>query len=319
MFQSKSLNKKLLLVLCSTSIIPLILLSGILLYYINQGFSTFIKQNQESTKQSIINNLDLASKELLDLTKILADDNGLINAFRSMDRDSLSNNVQSIFNRLQEEHGLNVFEFGNKKGIVYFRGHNPEKFGDNKSDVAAIQATLNGEALSGFEFGSSGLAIRAFAPIKYNNEIIGTLQTGIDDQFLANLSQTNQGVQLNLYNQTGEMIVSSEKDQVGKTLSDQSLIKQVLSGKEYSNEYKNTLETFLPMYDPTKTEVIGIIGITQDISIIKQVKTATTWITIIVLGLTLLIVSILAVIFSKSISQPMKQLAYFMNDIAGGN
>jgi methyl-accepting chemotaxis protein len=318
MLQTKSLNKKLLLILCSTSIIPLILLSGILLYYSNQGFSTLINQSQESTKQSVINSLDLASQELLDLTKIYAQDPKLIEAFRSNDRDSLASTAKSFFDRLQEEQKLNVFEFGDKNGMVYFRGHNPGKFGDDKSDLPAIQATLNGEDLSGFEFGSSGLAIRAFAPIRYNNETIGTLQTGVDDQFLKNLSQTNDGVQLDLYNGTGETIVSSNKEHIGTILTDQALIKHVLSGKEIVQENGEALRTFIPMYDPTKTKAIGIIGITQDISIIKQVETTTKWVTVIVVGLTLLLVSIIAFFFSKSISHPIKQLAYFMNELAKG-
>ncbi|QGQ44122.1 methyl-accepting chemotaxis protein [Metabacillus sediminilitoris] len=318
MLQTKSLNKKLLFTLCSTSIIPLTLLSGILLYYSNQGFSTLINQSQESTKQSVINSLDIASKELLDLTKIYAQDPELIEAFRSNDRDSLASTAKSFFDRLQEEQNLNVFEFGDKNGMVYFRGHNPGKFGDDKSDLPAIQATLNGEDLSGFEFGSSGLAIRAFAPIRYNNETIGTLQTGVDDQFLKNLSQTNDGVQLDLYNGTGESIVSSNKEHIGTILTDQALIKRVLSGKEIVQENGEALRTFIPMYDPTKTKAIGIIGITQDISIIKQVETTTKWVTVIVVGLTLLLVSIIAFFFSKSISHPIKQLAYFMNELAKG-
>lgn len=318
MFKLKSLNKKLLLVLCSTSIIPLILLSCTLLYNIDQSFSTLTKQSQESTKLSVINSLDISSKELLELTKIYAQDKELIDTFRSRAQDSLALEVQPIFDRLQKEQNLNVFEFGDENGVVFFRGHNPEKFGDDKSELAAIQATLNGRELSGFEFGSSGLAVRAFVPIKYNNKIIGTLQTGIDDHFLEKITQTIQGVHLNLYNQSGETIVSSEKDHVGTFLKDQATIEKVLSGKEISIENGESLQTIIPMYDPTKTEVIGMIEIKQDISIIKQVDQTTKWVTFIVVGLTLLCITIVAFIFSISISRPIKQIAYFMDELAKG-
>ena len=73
------------------------------------------------------------------------------------------------------------------------------------------------------------------------------------------------------------------------------------------------------MYDPTKTVVIGMIGITQDISIIKQVGQTTTFISFIVLGLTLLFVTIVALLFSRSISLPIKQVAYFMDELSKGN
>ena len=319
MFKHPSLNKKLLLVLCSTAIIPLVLLSGILLFNIDRGFSTLTKQTQESTKNSVINSLDIASMELLELTKLYAQDKELIDTFRTSTRDSLAVEVQPIFDRLHKEQKLSVFEFGDEHGIVSFRGHNPAKFGDDKGELAAIQATLNGEELSGFEFGSSGLAVRAFVPIKYNNEIIGTLQTGIDDHFLEKITQSIQGVQLNLYNEKGETIASSNNDQVGTFLKDQATIDKVLSGTEVSLDNEESLQTFIPMYDPTKTVVIGMIGIAQDISIIKQVGQTTTFITFIVLGLTLLIVTIVALLFSRSISHPIKQVAYFMDELAKGN
>lgn len=319
MFKHPSLNKKLLLVLCSTAIIPLVLLSGILLFNVDRGFSTLTKQTQESTKSSVINSLDIASMELLELTKIYAQDRELIDTFRTSTRDSLAVEVQPIFDRLHKEQKLSVFEFGDEHGIVSFRGHNPAKFGDDKGGLAAIQATLNGEELSGFEFGSSGLAVRAFVPIKYNNEIIGTLQTGIDDHFLEKITHSIQGVQLNLYNEKGETIASSNNDQVGTYLKDQATIDKVLSGAEISLDNENSLQTFIPMYDPTKTVVIGMIGITQDISIIKQVDQTTTLITFIVLGLTLLLVTIVALLFSRSISHPIKHVAYFMDELAKGN
>jgi methyl-accepting chemotaxis protein len=319
MFKHLSLNKKLLLVLCSTAIIPLVLLSGILLFNIDRGFSTLTEQTQESTKNSVINSLDIASMELLELTKLHAEDKELIDIFRTSTRDSLAVEVQPIFDRLHKEQKLSVFEFGDEHGIVSFRGHNPAKFGDDKGELAAIQATLDGEELSGFEFGSSGLAVRAFVPIKYNNEIIGTLQTGIDDHFLEKITQSIQGVQLNLYNEKGETIASSNKDQVGTFLKDQATIDKVLSGTEISLDNEKSLQTFIPMYDPTKTVVIGMIGIAQDISIIKQVDQTTTFITFIVLGLTLLIVTIVALLFSRSISHPIKQVAYFMDELAKGN
>ena len=65
---------------------------------------------------------------------------------------------------------LNVFEFGDTSGIVSLRGHNPEKHGDDKSGLSAIQSALDGQSISGFEFGSSGLSVRAFVPVIHNND-----------------------------------------------------------------------------------------------------------------------------------------------------
>ncbi|KAB7705600.1 HAMP domain-containing protein [Bacillus aerolatus] len=318
MVKLKSLNTKLFIILLTTSIIPLLLLSAILLHNANQGFSTLTKQSQQSTKQSVVNSLDLASKDLLELTKIYAQDQELIAAFKTNNREQLAGKVKPVFERLKEEQQLSVFELGSKDGIVFLRGHNPEKYGDDKSDLTAIQAALNEEEISGFEFGNSGLAVRAFVPIIHNNEMIGTLQTGIDEGFLKQLTEAVQGVQLNLYNESGETVVSSEKENVGDQLDDQSIMDKVLSGKEVSMEKGESLQTYVPMFDPTKTEVIGMIGILQDISVINEAGDKMTLLTLIVGGITLLCLITVAYLFSRSISQPIKQVTHFMDEFARG-
>ncbi|WP_449727748.1 methyl-accepting chemotaxis protein [Bacillus lumedeiriae] len=293
-------------------------LSAILLYNANQTFSALTAQSQQSTKQSIVHRLDLAAAELLDVTKIYAGDEELIGAFKTNNRELLAAKALPIFDRLQKEHGLSVFEFGNTAGIVFLRGHNPQKYGDNKGEMAAIQAALHKEEISGFEFGNSGLAVRAFAPLIVNNKVIGTLQTGIDEGFLKQLIESSQGVELNLHNVSGEIVVSSEKERVGEKLNDQAVMDNVLSGKEVSVEQGDFLRTYVPMFDPTKTEVIGAIGISQDLSIINEADHKMTLLTIIVGSITLVCLIVIAFLFSRSISEPIKRVAYFMDDFAKG-
>lgn len=314
----RSLSTKLFIILLAVSIIPLFLLSAILLYNATQTFSTLTQQSQQSTAQSVVRNLELTSAELLDLTKRYSEDKELISAFQTNNREILSTKALPVFKRLEKEHHISLFEFGSKEGTVFFRGHNPQKYGDDKSNLLAVQNALNGKEVSGFEFGSSGLAVRAFAPLKINNEVIGTIQMGIDGDFLKRLTETIQGVQLNLYNSSGEVVVSSDKDSIGGQLNNPEIMKKVLSGKKVSVKEEDSLQTYIPMFDPTKTEVIGMIEISQDISVIAQADQRMTFLTLIIGGITLLCLVVVAFLFSRSISGPIKKAAYFMDEFAQG-
>lgn len=318
LFRFKSLSNKLFIILLVTSIVPLLILSVILLYNADQAFSALTQQSQQSTKQSVVHSLGLSSTELLDLAQKYSQDKELVNAFRTNNREVLSAKVLPIFERLKEEHNISVFEFGDTDGAVFLRGHNPAKHGDDKSELPAVQDALNGEEVSGFEFGNSGLAVRAFVPLKLNDKIIGTLQLGIDQNFLKELTETVQGVQLNLYNQSGEVMVSSAPENVGQQLNNTAIINKVLSGKEASIEKGKFLQTYIPMFDPTKTEVIGMVEISQDIAVIVKADRKMTLLTFIVGGVTLLCLVIAAFLFSRSISEPIKKVAYFMDEFSRG-
>ncbi|WP_176713676.1 methyl-accepting chemotaxis protein [Pseudobacillus wudalianchiensis] len=318
MFRLKTLSNKLFIILLATSIIPLLILSIILLYNTDQAFSALTQQSQQSTKQSVVQSLERSSTELLDLAKKYSHDKELVRAFQTNNREQLLAKIRPIFERLQEEHHISVFEFGETDGTVFLRGHNPQKYGDDKSELPAIQDALEGKGAAGFEFGNSGLAVRAFMPLEANNKVIGTLQMGIDQDFLKGLAETVQGVQLNLYNPSGEVMVSSTPENVGKQLDDTAVINKVLTGKEASIEKGEFLQTYIPMFDPTKTEVIGIVEISQDISVIVKADHKMTLLTFIVGGVTLLCLIIASLLFSRSISEPIKKAAYFMDEFARG-
>ncbi|MED4716973.1 methyl-accepting chemotaxis protein [Bacillus badius] len=318
MFKLTSLRTKVFVVLLSFSIIPLLLLSFVLLSHANRAFSVFTQQSEQSTKQSVVKSLERTSTELLDLTKRYGQDEELVRAFKTNNRAMLAAKVQPVFERLQKEHSVSVFEFGSKKGNVFLRGHNLEKHGDDKSKLPAVQKALKGESVSGFEFGNSGLAVRAFAPIMFNHEVIGTLQMGIDSNFLQQLKETAQGGDIQLYNPSGEVVLSSVQENTGKQLTDTSITDKVLSGKEVSIKKGNFLHTYLPMFDPTKTEVIGMIEIAQDLSVIAEAQQKMITLALMIGGFTLLCAVAAAFLFSRSIAEPIQKAANFMDEFSKG-
>ncbi|MET3504242.1 methyl-accepting chemotaxis protein [Halalkalibacter oceani] len=313
-----SIRSKLFTIFLLVSLVPLLCVSIFFYTEMQSGFSRLLTENKNETKATVSLQLNQAATDLLTLTSLYANDVELKEAFLNHDREQLHLSMQHMYTRLQAEHGIDVFEFGDSAGNVFYRAHNPEKFGDDKSGMAVIQSALNGEELAGFEFGNSGLAVRAFVPIKVDNETIGTLQTGLSSTFLNSITDSLQRVDLNIFNTDGEIMVSSHDDVIDSRLNE-PLIEKVMRGEEVTEDRGNLRETYIPLFDPTQSEVIGIINFNQDESIIGQFQNRIVLILFIVLGITVLAISFIAWAISRSFSKPIQDVTEVMDEIAKGN
>ncbi|WP_449619943.1 methyl-accepting chemotaxis protein [Robertmurraya sp. Marseille-Q9965] len=314
---TKNLSRKILSLLFLTAVLPLILVTSITFVLNNKGFSELNHTELESSRNSISAQFEVYFDKLLVLSKKYAANQQLIDAVKSGDQEKIASTSNDIFTRLKEEHDLEIFEIGNFDGVVLYRAHNPAKHGDNKSDDPALQLAAEGKEIAGFNIGSSGLNIRAFVPIQENGKTIGTLQTGLDDTFLQNVIKSVDGVGISLYDDKGTALLTTEEDNNQKI--NKSIFEQVASGKSITEEKGDFLYTYMPLFEPTNTHIIGIMEITEDISNVNELAKKNLIITAIVLASTLLAVIILSILFSRSITRPVKQIVSQMKEISEGN
>ncbi|WP_337017014.1 methyl-accepting chemotaxis protein [Oceanobacillus massiliensis] len=318
-FKMNSLKKKLLSIFLILTILPLVVTIVVIFFTTSNGFNKLITEQQSDMEQIIQTEFDNVALELQDITEIYSQNLEYVEAFHAGDRETLLNLVNGIYSRLFSEHGIDVIEYGDTSGIVFLRGHEPTQFGDDKSGVEAIQHALNGESISGFEFGDSGLSVRAFSPIMYNKEIIGTLQMGVDDRFLEKMNEKFKGVTIDLYNAEGAIVDSSLDDNIGGTLDDAETLNAVIDGEKVSEYDDQSMNSYLPMLDPTGNNIIGVIGITQDISTIQQTNEQIIWTGIIISAISLVIVLIVSITFSNSIANPVRKISELMVELSKGN
>ncbi|WP_433957890.1 methyl-accepting chemotaxis protein [Cytobacillus horneckiae] len=314
---TKTMNRKILLLLFITAVLPITVISFVLSLNTERGYSQLIQEEQNDIQSQVTTQFSIVSEELLELSKQYASNDRLVNAFKEGNRKEVASISEEIFDRLQAEHNLEVFEIGDKNGHVFFRAHNPGEFGDDKSEEPAIQSALNGNGIAGFAFGSSGLNIRAFIPIESNGEVIGTLQTGINEKFLQNIKLSLNGVNINLYNKKGEEIVATEESSSNK-INDRTLEK-VIAGNSIIEKRDAALYSYIPMLEPTQSEVIGMVQVKKDISNVNQVIETNRFTTMLILIVTLILVIIFSIMFSRSITGPLKQIVEHMKEISKGN
>ena len=150
--------------------------------------------------------------------------------------------------------------------------------------------------------------------------MIGTLQTGVDGAFLEDLKEMLQGTTIDLYNGEGEVVVSSTKDHTGRLIEDPSLLTSVKEGEVVSSNDRENMKSYMPLYGiRTKSQIIGVIGMTQMFLLLRETQEKITWIVLLICVITLLVVFSISFILSRSISNPIKQTARSMVELSKGN
>lgn len=316
--KQRSIRQRLMLIFLLITIIPLLIMSIGTFAFTKNGLSDLSDDKQKEVMHIVQAEITNIAEELLAITELYGDDEGIIEALRSNDHQHISEEIDGIYPRLNKEHDLTVLELGDKNGNVVYRGHNPTKFGDDKSEIPAIQIALDGQAISGFEFGSSGLSVRAFVPIVNNNEVIGTLQTGLDASFLEEMQKMLNHVTIDLYNSEGVILLSSMDENIGVELDNAEVLGKVSKGDTVALTEGESAKSYLPIYDPTHQNIIGMIGITQDISIVSKTEKGIIMITILLLVLAILAVTAIAIVVSKAIAKPIKQVSNTMVELSEG-
>lgn len=314
----KSLKKKLISMFIFVSIIP-VLTSVTIMYFQSAGHISQLTDNTiRNSKATVDYFLKEKSEEALDLAQKYTQNEDIKQSLLNNDRASIEAVIKPLYNDLAENNHVVVFEIGDAKGNVFYRGHEPEKYGDSKASNISIKTALGGTAVSGLEFGSSGLAIRAFVPIIENNKVIGTLQLGFDDQVMQDIQNAIEGG-ISLYNQDTLVKTSlqTEEKSIGKQLSDSKVFVKVLKGQQVeTKDQDNNLKIYYPMYDTLGKSVIGMIAITQDMEFMNNF-TSSAITTSIILEVTFLIVAfILSILLARSIIGPINKIMVLIKKTA---
>ena len=106
---------------------------------------------------------------------------------------------------------------------------------------------------------------------------------------------------------------------LAKSIDHASILSSVENGETISESNGEHLNSYIPMYDPTQSEIIGAIGINQDISVIQDTKQQIVLIALLITVATLLVVLFVSIKFSKTISNPIKHIAGLMGELSKGD
>ena len=123
--------------------------------------------------------LDKKAKLQSSLLKFIQTDETLRTCWLNKDRAALLNHVQSVFERIRSDHGINHLHFIDTNRVCFLRVHNPDQFGDTIPRVTLAAAVQNHTEAHGIELGMFGtLTFRSVLPWHLDARLIGYIELG---------------------------------------------------------------------------------------------------------------------------------------------
>jgi signal transduction histidine kinase len=238
-----------------------------------------------------------------------------MHALHSNDRADLEKRLVEIF----RYSNLDLLEVGNDKGIVLARGHRPGDYGEGKAAQSLIKNAISGKADADIEYGASGIALRAVAPVEPNpGKLIGTIMTGVllDKSFFDSY-KTIAGFDIALYENTTLIAnthgspIEWKPEEVSKNKSQMERVVFHLDGKEMWGIY-------LPVYHLTGS-LFGGLFLWQSRGAILQPLAINQLSLILTFFLAIILATILAIFLSRNFSSPLKKLLPVMDMVSKGN
>lgn len=256
------------------------------------------------------------------LATLLGQNSELTNAVINQETEVIAKIATQSFELLKKDLEISILEVGDKDGVVLYRAHNPEKSGDDKSTQPFVAKALKGELLAGTATGSSGVAIRAIAPILDGSTVIGTVQMGYAESFLnefIKISEAHVNVfDLEMLLQTSNPEETANEQKAITTLDSttQSNLKKVYAGETFDVTSNNTLQHFQPLIDVADGSVIGAIRIDYGLEVYNQRIFGMLMTNGVVLLILIAMVLFIIISFRINLIKPIVQLTGVLNQMA---
>lgn len=140
---------------------------------------------------------------------------------------------------IMAQYNLTIFELLDSKGIVFFRFHRPNDFGDDKSKQKIVQEALNGGGASTLEIGHSGLGLRITAPLRGGLMLVGQV---VNEKFLKSIVGS-EDVHMAIF-EKGKHVASS--DSIISNYLDQKKLESLKDGTRLKFADKHFYLTRIP-------------------------------------------------------------------------
>ncbi len=171
---SYKLNRKILLSFLFIIIIPGFVSFWVSSMVVRQSLDKEIKSRLTEAASVYFKELETIEQKCIDIVSVYSGKSSIVDQILNQQYTNLENDMIDFY----KMNLIDIIEIEDHEGKVLFRGHNPDLAGDLKSDQRIIISGLEGRITLSYEYGNSGFAIRAAAPIYNENEVIGIFMAG---------------------------------------------------------------------------------------------------------------------------------------------
>lgn len=275
-FKHMKLSTKLSVLMVAIIILFLLVTSASMVVVINAVMGSYMDEEVKDKSEVLAENIEGMKVRAFHAAEWFSSSARLIEAYKSGNRLSAVETGKLAMHSL----GFDYLVITDAKGDVFIRAHTPDKFGDNISSQVCITKAIKGERSVGIEHGTVvRFSIRAAAPIREGNEIIGTISLGyvLSNNEFPDAQKRLLGCDITIFEKDERLATSFIKDGkriTGTKLEHPQITDSVLNqGKSYYG--KATIlgslyhTAYLPLRD-VNNKVSGIVFIGKNAGVISS-------------------------------------------------
>lgn len=214
-----SIKYKIFIAIIATIIAASILQVLILQNRIKSTFALEIEKQIENKSKSITQSFSKESTYLLGYAAQIANTKDVVDTLQADKREKIRELLTLIYKQLVfANKDISTIEIADAKGIVIARGHNPEKFGDDKSKTelfANALAQKNSQVGVEFSTSTSKLSIDAVYPILVDEKLLGVVKVGMYPTKDSLMSlKLMLGAEIAVIDEKAKKVVGATKDEL---------------------------------------------------------------------------------------------------------
>ncbi len=292
-------------------------------YFLSRGFDEQAEQDVATTSKLIQSSFEDLKEKVKIVAIAYAGRPDVAAAVEKKDTAYLRN----LGKTLMANEKMGFVTIADSSGNVIARGHS-DKTGDSVTDQINVKKALAGEATVGVDEGSVvKLSLRAGAPIKVDNRIVGVMTPGVDlakeNTFVDDLKK-DFGVECTVFRQDERIATTLQRDGkriVGTKMDNPKVIEKVLrNGQTFQNKNIIQGEAYNTAYWPitgADGKIAGMFFIGKDRTAIGKSLRGIVWSILISILVTGLLMTAGAWFLARSTARPIFRSAEFLNRIAG--
>ncbi|MGB8953821.1 MAG: methyl-accepting chemotaxis protein, partial [Tumebacillaceae bacterium] len=317
------LRSQFLITLLAMALIPMIAMGVVLNYLTTKVIADVREQQVSAAEQKIEQTLELQTSSVMQIAQVAALNPQLISDLKGKNRAGYTRALDKLFADLKDQE-ITVVEVGDAGGVVQYRGHNPSKFGDDKSKNASIKAAIaTAKVIGSYEAGESGLAIRGVAPIMDGTVVRGTITVGANtsDKFAQQLKGTVNG-EVTIFGPDHNMAVSTV-DVAGEEKLPDALAADLFDGKRPARtegqlggmQYDMI---YVPIMDYDKTTTLGVVRIAISQELFLQAGSSMKKNLLLLVALVVLIGIVVSIRSANRVVRPVTRVMEGLEEAAQG-
>ncbi|MBF0255338.1 MAG: CZB domain-containing protein [Gammaproteobacteria bacterium] len=325
MFQNSTISTRFV----ASSSAAIVLVLALSFYFILSQMNDMLSHSEEEGLQSLANTVlaEVESEGLRaqSMAALVASMPQVQEAFARGDRASLQSYFAAGFAPLKKSFGIVQFQFHSPPATSFLRVHKLDKHGDDLSSFrqTVVESNKLRQPIKGLETGVAGLGVRGIMPVEFEGKHIGTVEfgTSFGQPFFERMAQKHaidlsldiqQEGQLKAFASTleGDQLISRETKMLALEGAPQFGLRKLGSTPVavYSQEVKDY-----------SGKPIGVLSVVKDRSQQAESVSSLQLVTLLLGGLTTLILTLLVWFISLSVANPLKKAAQSMDEIAYGS